>query len=96
MYIYIWSQVWYHRIPSLPSVPALKLPVPVVPAAAVVSGGAGPGAPLLPTDPTQRPQGWGSPARETGHQTPNMDNSRFGPTSNGIINLTVRFYFLGL
>lgn len=53
----------------------LKLPAPVVPAAAVVSGGAGPGAlqsrgPLMPTDPTQRLRGWGSSAGEMGHWTP--------------------------
>lgn len=43
-------------------IPALKLPEPVVPAAAAVSGAAGPGAlqsrePLLLTDPTPRPRG---------------------------------------
>lgn len=55
--------------------PVLKLPVPAVPAAAVVSGGVGPGALqsrelLLLTDPTHRLQGWGSSAGETGHRTP--------------------------
>ncbi len=63
---------------QLPSVPVLKLPVPVVPAAAVVSGGAGPGAlqsrkPLLLTDPTQRLRGWGSSAGEMGHRTPTAE-----------------------
>lgn len=58
-----------------PAVPVLKLPSPVVPAAAAVSGGAGPGAPQSreprrPTDPTQRLRGWGSSAGEMGHWTP--------------------------
>lgn len=57
------------------SVPVLKLPVPAVPAAAVVSGGVGPGARqsrelLLLTDPTHRLQVWGSSAGETGYRTP--------------------------
>lgn len=70
--------VWFYRKQELPSVPALKLPVPVVPAAAVVSGGAGPGAlqsrePLLLTDPRRRLHGWGSPAGEMGRQTPRTE-----------------------
>lgn len=59
--------------------PALKLLVLVVPAAAVVSEGSGPGAlqsriPLLQHEPAQRLQGWASSAEETGHQIPIMNN----------------------
>ena len=67
--------MWFHSKRDSVSVPAQKLPEPVAPAAAVVSGGAGPGAPqstepLLPTDPTQRLQGGGRSAGEMGHHTP--------------------------
>ena len=60
------------------SVPVQKLPAPAVPAAAVVSEGAGPGGlqsrePLLPTDPTQRLRGWGSSAEERGHRIPTAE-----------------------
>ena len=63
---------------QLPAVPVLKLRGPVAPAAAVVSGGAGPGAPqskgpLLPTRPTPKLQGQGSSAGETGHRTPTAE-----------------------
>lgn len=60
------------------SVPVMKLPVPVVLAAAVVSSGAGPGAllsrePLLPTDPTQRRQGRGNSAGGMDHPAPTAE-----------------------
>lgn len=62
----------------LPAVPVLTLRGPVVPAAAVVSGGAGPGArqsrePLLPTRPTRKLQGSGSSTGEMGHRTPTAE-----------------------
>ncbi len=62
------------------SVPVLKLPVPFVPAAAVVSAGAGPGAPQnreppLTSDPTKTLQGWVSTAGEMDHWTPTAERT---------------------